>query len=136
MEEFTAEKWTALAQVAVLKCQPPFRFNPEHFFLSVQDMMRMGMAQAWSNEEETAFLVALFFPNMFSGDPVALNLFWVGAAGQASLDLLRQFQTTARERGCTAVYGSAFRNYRTESMTRLFRRLGYAPHEAGFIKML
>lgn len=136
IEEFTAEKWARLAQTADAKCKPPRRFNPDHFFPMIRDMMHRDVAKAWSNETGTALLVGLFHKNLFSGDAVSLNLFWISLTGQASLDLLREFQAESARRECVATYASAFRNYRAAGMNRLFRRLGYEPHETGFIKML
>ena len=136
--EFTDENFGRLAQTADAKCKPPRRFNPEHYFPTMKQLMEIDMAKAWTNEARNAFLVALFSRNIFSGDNVGLVQFWVssGADNQASLDLLAEFQAEAARRGCAATYASAFRNYRTAGMTRLFRRLGYEPHEMGFVKML
>lgn len=137
-ENFTAGNWGRLAQTADAKTKPPRPFNGEHFFPEIRKLMGIGMAKAWSNENRNAFLVALFNANIFSGDPIGLALFWVssGAEGQASLDLLHEFEAEAARRGCIATYASAFRNYRTAGMTRLFRRLGYEPHETGFVKTI
>jgi len=136
VEEFTAENWARLAQTADTKCKPPRRFDPEHFFPEVRKMMKIDMAKAWSNEDKNAFLVSLFYNNIFSGDPVGLALFWVSLDGGASLGLLAAFEAEAAKRNCMATYASAFRNYRTAGMARLFRKLGYEPHETGFIKVL
>lgn len=135
VEEFTAGQWSRLAQTADAKTRPPRPFNEEHFFPEVRNLMKAGMAMAWSNEEKNAFLVGLFHKNIFSGDPIALNLFWVSLEGRASLELLKEFEAEAARRGCVATYASAFRNYRTKGMARLFRKLGYEPHELGFVKM-
>lgn len=135
MENFTEENFGRLAETADAKTKPPRRFNPGHFFPEVRRLMVAGLAKAWSNEGKNAFLVGLFHKNIFSGDPIALNLFWVSLEGRASLELLKEFEAEAARRGCVATYASAFRNYRTKGMARLFRKLGYEPHELGFVKM-
>lgn len=136
VDEFTADNWARLAQTADNKCKPPRRFNPEYFFPLIQDMINRNVAKVWGNEERTAMLVSLFHNNLFSGDPIALNLFWVDVKGNTSLKLIRELHEEAARRGCIACYASAFRNHRSAAMTRLFRMLGYEPHEMGFIKML
>ena len=137
-DDFTAENFERLAKTADAKCKPPRRFNGAHFFPEVQMLMHLDLAKVWSNEKQDALLVGLFHKNIFSGDPIGLILFWVssGVNNQAGLELLGKFQSEAAQRGCVATYASAFRKYRSAGMARLFRRLGYEPHELGFVKML
>jgi GNAT superfamily N-acetyltransferase len=84
------------------------------------------------------FLLALFTPDMITGDMFAIQYLWMVAPeargdGNA-LKLLDEFEEEAQILGCKFILGGSNAVSRPAAMRRLFSKRGYAPFSEAFIK--
>lgn len=115
---------------------PGGAFNPEHFFSTWRQYMRLGLARTWEMPGD-AVLGATFTENTFSGKKTALVHFWFKRTGAPSaMPLLDQAIEAARDEGCVLFHSSAYRQSEGEKMDCKYYRLGFDESERIFRKVL
>lgn len=132
--EFTPERFNEIIRRAMRKVAPGLKFNPDHYFPFMWNMMTNDMAVAWRGE--ASLLTGLFYPQIFTGEPVGVVSLWAGRGSVDAMGLLKAFEAEARKRKCVSIHASSFGTdqERAVSMGNLYQRKGYRFEELSYTK--
>lgn len=93
-----------------------------------------------SDGEVVGVLGASFVPDPLSGDLVGYENFWFvredKRQSRAGIDLLMQFEKTARARGCKRMVMIHLANSKEDVLPKIYARFGYKPVEHHYWKSL
>jgi len=132
--EFTPERYGATIRKAMRRSAPKLKFNPDHYFPAMWNSMSNDLVAAWGGK--SALLVAMFYPQIFTGEMVGVVSLWAGNGSPDAIPLLREFAVEARKRKCVSIHASSFGASRADTMARLYGRLGYVAEEVSYSKEL
>ncbi len=129
--DFTDETVGGIIRRGMARSAPHLQLNPAHYFPFVHNGMSNEMVAAWRGDDSV--LVAMFYPQIFTGKMVGVVSLWAGE-GADTTRLLTAFEQEARSRGCVSMHASSFGWNRAVAMGYLYRRKGYEPEEISFTK--
>lgn len=136
-DEFTDRLLPIFRDVESRVSYPGGDFNPEHFFSTWQNLMRLKVARTWEQGPGDAVLGAIFSPNLFVKNPNALVSFWFKKIGAPSaLPVMEACIVAAREAGCSLIYSAAYGGLSPTTTETRYRGLGFEQSEIIFRKRL
>lgn len=129
-EEFNERLLPIFRDVQKRFVYPGGEFNPEHFFSTWQNLMRLKVARTWEQGPGDAVLGAIFSPNIFVKNPNALVSFWFKRDGAPSaVPVMKTCIEAARGVGCKLVYSSAYHGLDSERVASSYLKLGFEKSE-------
>lgn len=136
-DEFTDRLLPIFRDVESRATYPGGDFNPEHFFSTWQNLMKLKVARTWEQGPGDAVLGAIFSPNLFVKNPNALVSFWFKKIGAPSaLPVMEACITAAREAGCKLIYSAAYHGLNFSKTAGKYQHLGFEESEVIFRKLL
>lgn len=137
-EEFTPERIEPIVRFVEQRAKWARPFSPDYFFPEWRRLMEAKIAVTWLGAD--CVLGAIFVPLIFTGEPAAMVSFWWSRESMLPTNdpirLIKAFEKEAAARNCRSCHSSAYGEIRSEAMERLYRRLGYAPSETTFRKLI
>lgn len=137
-ENFTADRLAVIFEKIHAEVNYPGPANIKYFFERWRHLMSLGIGRTW--EAPGAVLGALFTPDIFTGEPQGLVVFWfalkeVRGTGVAR-ELFEAFEATAKQSGCRMVCSAAHESIKPEARQKFYLANGFAKVETVYRKVL
>jgi len=113
-------------------------FDADRFAKCWTELLTLGTGVIFllGTEDISGVLGGVIYPDLYSGRLIATEFFWyvrLGSRGHG-MQLYLAFERYAKNRGCEEIRMVHLLDSMPEKLSRVYRRLGYAPAEVHYVK--
>jgi hypothetical protein len=136
-EEFNERLLPIFRDVERKFSYPGGKFDPEYFFPTWQNLMKIKVARTWEQGSGDAVLGAIFAPNIFVKNENALVTFWYKRdAAPTGIPVFKHAIKEARKAGCKLLYSAVYHGLTPPRVKEALYRLGFEDSETVLRKRL